>query len=325
MRRKFIKQSVLGLVGLGLLPRLVFSNEIKENKMRKKPMLAHPVGGFERITDEEWYEGLYIQPKLDGVRCLIQATKCDYGERVMAYSRTGKEWKNIDHILEELVPFFRKYPNHILDGELYNHDLKDDFEKIISLVRKTKPTAEDRLESAEKVQFHCYDTIMEHWNFSDRSLFIQEHFSYYGHHQCDSVIAVDHGIVHDTEQVEVAHEDYLELGYEGSILRKNEKYECKRSWTLQKVKDFSDAEATIIGYEEGKGKREGHLGKFIMQDDDGIEFGCPPGKGYTYKNMKDMLNNIHDYVGKRATFTYFERTKAGSYRHPLFKGLRDYE
>ena len=44
-------------------------------------------------------------------------------------------------------------------------------------------------------------------------------------------------------------------------------------------------------YYEGKGKREGKLGKFIMQDDNGIEFGCPPGKGYTYKDMKNMLEN----------------------------------
>ena len=92
-----------------------------------------------------------------------------------------------------------------------------------------------------------------------------------------------------------------------------------------KVKDFSDAEATITGYELGKGKREGTLGKFMMTDDYGNEFGCPPGKGYTYKDMKDILDNIHDYIGQRATFTYFERTKAGSYRHPLFKCIRNYE
>ena len=35
--------------------------------------------------------------------------------------------------------------------------------------------------------------------------------------------------------------------------------------------------------------------------------------------------NIHDYIGARATFTYFEKTKAGSYRHPLFKCIRNYE
>ena len=204
--------------------------------MRKKPMLAHPVGGFERIKDDDW--PLYSQPKLDGVRCLIQFEKgfnpsidpsYDDRDKVVAYSRTGKEWKNINHILAQLKPFFQKHPDVILDGELYNHELKNDFEKIISLVRKTKPTEEDRLESAEMVQFHCYDIINEDWHFEDRNLFRQQNFSYYGDYQCDSVRSVDHGIVHNTEEVEVAHEDYLELGYEGSILRKNEVYECKRS------------------------------------------------------------------------------------------------
>jgi len=138
--------------------------------MRYKPMLAHPVGGFERITEEDWQEGLYSQPKLDGVRCLIQNEKREGYEVVTAYSRTGKEWKNINHILGQLRPFFDKFPEVVLDGELYNHDLRDNFEKIISLVRKTKPTDEDRVESAEKVQFHCYDIVNEDWNFFDRSL-----------------------------------------------------------------------------------------------------------------------------------------------------------
>ena len=297
--------------------------------MRKKAMLAHNVGGFERITDEDWDNGLYIQPKLDGVRCLIQAEFTDVFKvlEVKAYSRTSKEQKNINHILIELIPFFDKYPNAILDGELYNHDLSNDFEKIISLVRKTKPTDEDRLESAEKVQFHCYDTVMEHMDFRGRHKFIRDNFGSMKRFDSDTnmIMPLMAASVYNTEEVEVYHERFLEEGYEGSILRQNKPYECKRSWTLMKVKDFSDAEATIIGYEEGKGKREGHLGKFIMQDDDGNEFGCPPGKGYNYRDMRNMLKDIHGYIGARATFTYFQRTKAGSYRHPLFKAIRNYE
>ena len=292
--------------------------------MRKKPMLAYPVSD----KPIDYSKPVFIQPKLDGVRCLIQYENTSFpnGYEIKAYSRTGKEWKNIDHILTELRPFFKKNPNVILDGELYNHDLKKDFEKIISLVRKTKPTNEDRLESAKKVQFHCYDTIMEHMDFQGRNKFIQTHFlDVFEGVDYPSIEVLETRIIHNTEEVEAYHEKYLEYGYEGSILRQNKPYECKRSWTLMKVKDFSDAEATIIGYEEGKGKREGRLGKFIMQDDNGIEFGCPPGKGYTYKDMEDMLNNIHDYIGKRATFTYFQRTKANSYRHPLFKCIRNYE
>ena len=291
--------------------------------MRKKAMLAQNVGDYSRIKDNDW--PLYLQPKLDGVRCLIQREGDDLGFRIVAYSRTGKEWKNIDHILEELVPFFTKYPNVILDGELYNHDLKDDFEKIISLVRKTKPTTEDRIESSKMVQFHCYDIVNEDWTFEDRNLFINENFGAFGKFDSDINIIMPtlSYLVHNTEEVEAKHEEFLELGYEGSILRKNEPYECKRSWTLMKVKDFSDTEATITDWVEGKGKRKGTIGKFMAVDADGNEFGMPVMDRFDYlqKNFEEMKT----WVGKIATFTYFERTKAGSYRHPLFKCIRNYE
>jgi len=224
--------------------------------------------------------------------------------------------------IKELKPFFAKYPNVILDGELYNHDLRDNFEKIISLVRKTKPTDEDRLEASKKTQFHCYDIIDEELPFDQRNEFINQALMLMG----DSIYIVDTSCVYDADHAKRVHELVnLDDGYEGSIVRTNDTYQCKRSHNLRKFKDFSDAEATIIGFAEGKGKRAGHLGKFIMRDDDGVEFGCPPGKGYNYKDMKNLLFRAPHYIGARATFTYFERTKKGSYRHPLFKAIRDYE
>jgi len=279
--------------------------------MRKKPMLAYPVS-----NKPIEYNKISMQPKLDGVRCVIQY---DAG-KVIAYSRTGKEWKNIDHILLNLYKFFDKHPNVILDGELYNHDLKDDFEQIISLVRRQKPDDIDMLESRDMVQFHCYDIIDEALTFEERNYFISKHVkpSYCVKHVKTQAVATE-------SLAKVVHQQNLDNGYEGSILRTNNVYKCGRSWSLRKFKDFSDAEAYIVGYEAGKGKREGTLGKFLMQDEDGNKFGCPPGKGYNYKDMKDMLDNIHEYMGQTATFTYFERTKAGSYRHPLFKCIRDYE
>ncbi len=286
--------------------------------MRKKPMLAYPVSA----KPIDYSKPTFIQPKLDGVRCIIQAEFTDVFKnlKVKAYSRTGKEWKNINHILIELIPFFDKHPDVILDGELYNHDLRDDFEKIISLVRKTKPTDKDRQEASELTQFHCYDTIMEHMPYDQRLNFIRNNVP---NTYCIKPVETD--MVFREDDAKVYHARNLDKGYEGSIVRTNDTYHCKRSHNLRKFKDFSDAEATIIGYEEGKGKRINTLGKFIMQDDDGNEFGCPPGKGHNYKDMENMLNNIHDYIGARATFTYFERTKAGSYRHPLFKAIRNYE
>jgi|21_taG_2_1085346.scaffolds.fasta_scaffold09548_2 DNA ligase-1 len=325
MRRQFIKQVGLSTLGVLFLPKIVFSNDKIIKGMRKKPMLAYPVSD----KPIDYSKPVFIQPKLDGVRCLIQAEgltpyhdsdPTSHGFIVKAYSRTGKEWKNIDHILDELHPFFAKNRNVILDGELYNHDLKDDFEKIISLVRKTKPTDEDRQEASELTQFHCYDIVDETMEFDQRLNFIRNNVP-----ETYCIKPVETDMVFREDDAKVYHARNLDKGYEGSIVRTNDTYQCKRSHNLRKFKDFSDAEATIIGYEEGKGKREGHLGKFIMEDDNGIQFGCPPGKGYTYDMMKDMLENIHDYIGERATFTYFERTKAGSYRHPLYKGLRNYE
>ena len=268
----------------------------------------------------DWTKKVYMQPKLDGVRCVIQLN--DKGE-VYAYSRTGKPWLNVAHILEDLEYFFEIHPDVVLDGELYNHDLRDDFEKIISLVRKQKPTDDDRAESKQLVQFHCYDYVETVMNMP---------YSYRKDQLCtsdmytDSVHYVPTYLVNKHEEaLDLHHNAFLTQGYEGSILRLDKPYECKRSYNLQKFKDFHDTEATIVGYVPGKGKRTGTLGKFLMIDADGIEFGCPPGKGYNYKMLANMLENIHNYIGKTATFTYFERTKANSYRHPQFKAIRNYE
>jgi len=279
-----------------------------------KPMLAYKVDK----KPVDWSEKVYMQPKLDGVRCVI---KLGDNNEVQAFSRTGKPWLNIAHITNSLHFFFTQNPDIILDGELYNHDLRDDFNKIISLVRKTKPTPSDRTEASKLVQFHCYDYIETVLNmpYSYRmdQLACSDMYSYCVKHVYTTRITQD--------QANIQHQANLDEGYEGSILRLDKPYECKRSYNLQKFKDFHDTEATIVGYVPGKGKRTGTLGKFLMIDDDGVEFGCPPGKGYNYKMLADILDNVSDYIGKRATFTYFERTPAGSYRHPFYKAIRNYE
>ena len=274
-----------------------------------KAMLAHKYN-----PDKADYPA-YIQPKLDGVRCLFTAKG--------AFSRTGKQFMNVYHIEQQLKPFFAANPNTVLDGELYNHELKDDFEKIISLVRKQFPKYWHRKEAAELVQYHIYDVpTMTIAGYSLRLRYLNSLFG----KLTWPLMHVPTKVVLDYDEAVKAHKKNLKLGYEGSIYRSMDgKYKGTRSWDLMKFKDFEDSEATIVGYEIGKGKRTGTLGKFIMQDDEGITFGCPPGKGYNYNDLAAMLDIISDYIGHRATFTYFQRTKAGSYRDPLYKCIRNYE
>jgi len=275
-----------------------------------KAMLAH------KYNEDKADYPAFIQPKLDGVRCLFTAKG--------AVSRANNQFMNVQHIEQALKPFFAKNPTAVLDGELYNHGLKDDFEKIISLVKKKKPTKDDRVEAAELVEYHIYDVAsMTIANYTTRLNYINSISNFQWNH---ILRRVDTKVALDFDDALKMHNKNLKLGYEGSIYRSFEgKYKGTRSWDLMKFKDFHDAEATIVGYEIGKGKREGTLGKFFMQDDDGNKFGCPPGKGYNYKDLANMLENIHDYIGEYATFTYFERTKAGSYRHPHYKAIRNYE
>ena len=275
-----------------------------------KAMLAHK---FDDSRVDWSSQNVFIQPKLDGVRCLF--TKDG------AFSRNHKQFMNVKHIEMSLESFFEQHPDIILDGELYNHKLKRDFEKIISLVRKQKPTDTDRLDAQHLVQFHCYDYIDNRYDtYATRrdQLICSDIYD-------AQIQFVPAKRVYSYKQAREQHATYLSEGYEGSIIRLDGVYKHGRSYDLMKFKDFSDSEATIIGYEEGKGKRTGTLGKFLMQDDEGVQFGCPPGKGYAYKDLANMLLKINDFMGQRATFTYFQRTQAGSYRHPLFKTIRNYE
>ncbi len=280
--------------------------------MRHKPMLAYPVSDKPINYDGK----VFMQPKLDGVRCLIQYDK---KTGVTAWSRTGKQWKNIHHITSSLEKWFQSNQTTVLDGELYNHDLRDDFETIISLVRRQDPDDIDMLESRDLVQFHCYDIIHpDNSPFEDRNRFVK-----YCVNETDYVKLVSTMLCDSDEDAKEIHAVNLECGFEGSILRTNDIYHQKRTHSLRKFKDFHDAEALIVDWVEGKGKRVGTIGKFMAQDEDGNLFGMPVMDNFKY--LQDNFKAMQGYVGKTATFTYFERTKANSYRHPLFKCIRDYE
>ena len=205
-----------------------------------KAMLAH------KYNEDKADYPAFIQPKLDGVRCLFSASG--------AVSRAGNEFKNVEHIKQALKPFFAKNPTAVLDGELYNHGLKDDFEKIISLVKKRKPTDADKAEAAQLVQFHMYDVAsMTIATYVDRNLFLLAESSF----RNSSILEVTSTrLATDFDDAQRFHAKNLKLGYEGSIYRTpSGKYKGTRSWDLMKFKDFHDTEAIIIGYDEGKGKR----------------------------------------------------------------------
>lgn len=258
---------------------------------------------------------LWSQPKLDGVRCIV--------DKDSMKSRNGKAFASSPHIQEALTQVLADNPTIIFDGELYNHRLKHDFEKIISLTRKTKPTEEDILESREKVEYHVYDmydTANPDMKFSERQERIRKLLS-----GLNSIVLVDSALVENEEQLDELYGYYLEAGYEGQMVRSDKAYENGRSLWLLKRKEFEDAEFEVAFLESGVGNWDGACKRVYIKLENGdIQRSGVRG---TYEMLEQALKDKDDYVGTEVTVRYQGRTELGRLRFPVviafWKGKRD--
>ena len=219
-----------------------------------KPQLAHD------YTKRPQSDG-FSQPKLDGIRCIARKDGL--------YTRAGKAITTCDHIFLELQSFFEEWPNVILDGELYNHELKADFNKITSLVRKVKPTQEEQDETFAKVQYHIYDMAWEDFacqdeGFDERWTFLNEDL--FVHFNSDVIHLVETNWCDNQEELDNLYSRYTEQGYEGQMVRNDTPYENKRSKNLLKRKEFITEEFDVVEVLEGSGNWAGYAKHFILTD-----------------------------------------------------------
>lgn len=278
-----------------------------------EPMLANKWEDYKDQALSEWK--LAIQPKLDGIRCVISTKGM--------FTRNGKPIIACPHIFNSLTTFLKKYPNIILDGELYNHDLKFNFNKIVSLVKQSKPTADDIKEAEKMIEFHCYDMFDKDnvaRTFDNRIDFIADnlyHFSKY-------VRIVDTHNVKSEKELDKIYANFVEIGYEGGIIRNlGAAYENKRTKQLLKRKDFIDSEFKILDIVEGEGNRTGMAGYMNFQTDDNKPFKSNVKGNFEY--LADVLKNKNKLIGKLATIKYFSLTPDGIPRFPYVTSIRDYE
>ena len=264
-----------------------------------EPMLAKV---YEKEKQKlNWDMGIVVQPKLDGIRAII--TKDG------ATTRNGKEHKAIPHILKALEPLFRQDPDLILDGEIYNHTLHDDFNKISSVVRKQKPTAAELAESEKLAQFHCYDCphigkMDQDYPFATR----YEAMAKLLERVWESCVQVVPNLLASNEQeVQECHDKFVEQGYEGAIVRERiAPYVNKRSDKLLKLKVFQDDEFTIENVDHGRGLKEDMAATVRCTSKSGEAFDATIKA--PHDTLKSMWANKDKYVGKTCTVRYFGLT-----------------
>lgn len=284
-----------------------YAEDLKDaGKKFFQPMLAAKYFGLpQKKRDELFKDKVYIQPKLDGIRCIV--TKDGM------FSRHGKEILSAPHIRRSLEPIFEKYPDLIFDGELYNHDLNADFNKIISLARKTRPTPEDLKESEQFIQYWIYDLPSCPGTFWERNWELASVWIPFSKELNRYCVCVETHLVTSDEEVQHRLEYYLDHGYEGAIVRLNKLYENKRTNSLLKVKKFEDEEFRIVDIEEGRGNLAGKAGRIIV-DVDGKRVSA--GLKFSHDDAAEIWNKRESYIGKMATIKYFNRTPDGSLRFP---------
>jgi len=293
-------------------------SKIHEERAYFEVMLAESYDDYGKNLD--WKAGVYVQPKLDGIRGPTKASG--------TLSRKGTFFPTVQFLSQEvLAPLFKVCPNVVLDGELYNHKFRDDFNEISSIIKREKAKPEDMAKARELVQLYVYDAYFPDepdMKFIDRYNKIKDLIEKHVHlFNPDAIVIVPTFLVHSPEEADALYDQFIDEEFEGQMLRVNTEYFFKRVQTLLKRKDFIDGEFRLVDILPGKGNWSGVAKKVRALLPDGREFGagCKGKKEF----LRDILSNKEEYTW--ATITYFKPTPDGIPRFPrvktFFKGERN--
>lgn len=277
---------------------------IEEAKIEETlfPMLAKDYNKEKKKID--WSKDTYVQPKLDGMRCLITVTL----NGVSMKSRDGRTIETMHHIAES----FNGVPHGTYDGELYYHGKT--FQENMEFIKKWR-------DGSENVKFHCYDTVVND-AFKRRLLVRDTNLS-----EVNNVVFVKTYKIKNEAELIKYHKEFIEEGYEGSIVRHGEEpYKINgRSSNLLKYKDFQDIVAEIIDIEPAEQRPEWGVPvlKYSVQKLSGVsECIFRAGMKYSHDARKEFLINKVNYIGKTAEIRFFEWTDEGIPRFPVMVGIR---
>lgn len=306
-------------------------------------MLAHPL----TTADEMKYDpyNFFASLKLDGQRCVwvphtqgLNISEVPWANRMRdsrSHTCTGL-WSRYGKVIHCPTWFIAQFPkDECLDGELYMGRGK--FNELESCVRKLVPY-DHEWASVKYYVFDAphYDTLFQDghsgnartqqykFDFKDlprprqpgnnRAPFEQTYYRL-----VKQYAGVDNLIVHEQKRVFTWDAVYdmmyqeVDIGGEGVILRAmNSAWRPQRTHDMLKVKPWFDAEATVIGWTEGKGKHSGRIGALKLRMPDGKEFDL---SGLT--DQERMLRHdgagdpICFQIGHTITYKYRELTPDG--------------
>ena len=246
------------------------------------------------FNDSHQVEHYLVSEKYDGVRAIWDGTQLKTRRGNLIYAPA---W------------FTEKLPNTYLDGELWVD--YGQFEFISGLARQLNGNDEDW----RKVKYMIFDMPKVSGVFAER---------YKKYLQLVTVLNRPH--IQAVQQQSFACRDQLNDYFDEVVARGGEgvmlhlataTHLAGRSPQLLKYKPYTDAEAVVIGYSEGKGKYQGKTGALLVRNlDDGIEFKI--GSGLT-----DAIRAKPPQIGTVITYRYQDKTKYNKPRFARFLRVRE--
>jgi ATP-dependent DNA ligase len=299
-----------------------YLEEINHNStIKMRPMLAQTFLPELYQTKTRSYKmefPLYVQPKLDGIRCISEFIPGS--RKIKMISRKGTEFNNFKDIQDNLFyAIENKFTSNIfIDGELYSDELS--FEKISGLVRSQTLTNDEK-QLLKKINYHIYDIFIPEYpllGYDERHKILLDLFDNNNTNTICKLVITE--IANTIDEIKPLHQKYIEQGYEGIMLRdKKGPYEMdKRSKYLQKYKTFLEEEFEIIGYTD-----EDKMIIFECKTSENKHFSVRP-RG-TFETRKEMFAKGDSYIGKFLTVIFQEYTELNIPRFPVGKTVRDYE
>lgn len=274
-----------------------------------------------KIPHNEWFS---ISQKINGNRCICYRGKM--------YSRQGKLWTGLDHIMSDLKRLEVELPVWCLDGELvYKND-----EGLSDNDAFTKGTGILNSPDSDKscIKYVIFDWIsnrdfdngISQDSYKTRKDLLIE-LSYDIHRLGIENVEVVRFFYEGTDETKIDYwlDRATKAGMEGVMVNYDVPYQCKRNSGILKVKRFYTMDLPIIGFDAGDGRLSNTLGKiWVMFDNNAVGVGS----GLSDELRAEIWSNKREYFGKIIEVKYKniskdKNTGLRSLQFPVFVRFRD--
>jgi hypothetical protein len=272
---------------------------------------------------------LYVQPKLDGSRCVAFLNKAPRNHPtfhdIIMYTRQKKTYTGFDQMRQALLPAlidmwdFSNNESLYVDGELYKHGMS--LQTISGAVRNPN---RKNITKYKDIQYHVFDVFYPsrlNMPFVDRLSYTNDFFDTMPASRC--IVKVPTVRAKTKKAQDGMYKKLLSKKFEGVILRNRDSpylaHQTKNSAAirskvvLKRKMTYSD-EFQVVNFTQGtRGKDKGAIIWICQTHDGSKQFNTTP-KNTTYieryTDYKDALLNFSSkYDGRMMTVEYEDLSK----------------